>query len=277
VSAPWVQRIGSWARNAPRVEGARRDFTSENNGRNKTMKASTTLKTVLAFAMALTVLPATALAGGTVKAHVTKKGERPKRKVINMAADPNCVKANTKKDGSPKKVGTENAIVSKKGNVKNAIVYVKDGLGDAKFEPPAEKALIDQRGCMYKPHVLTVMTGQTVTVQNSDDTLHNIHSFAKKQRAFNFAQPQKGMTKDVEFKREEIVLVKCDVHPWMSAYVGVFAHPFHGVTSKKGTATLSDLPAGEYTLVAWHEEMGEVEQKVTVKDGEELEVKFEYE
>ncbi|MCB9850913.1 MAG: hypothetical protein H6817_09455 [Phycisphaerales bacterium] len=236
------------------------------------MKARNVIAGTLAGLVAITLLPSAVFAGGTLKATVKKDGERPKRKVIDQAADPNCVKAN---DG--KKVGTENAIVSKGGEVMNAIVYVKDGLGDKTFDPPTEKKEIDQQGCIYRPHVMTVMTGQPLTVKNNDDTLHNIHSFAKKQRAFNFAQPQKGMEKDVDFTREEIVMVKCDVHPWMSAYIGVFAHPFHAVTDKEGTASIADLPPGEYTIGVWHEEFGEKDAKVTIKDGEEATVEFTYE
>lgn len=219
-------------------------------------------------------LAQSALAGGGVKATTKFDGERPKRSVLKMDADQYCATANKKKDGSPKKVGSQEAIVSKSGTLRNVIVFVKDGLGDAKFETPAEMAHLNQEGCMYKPHVQTLQTGQVMLIKNSDATLHNIHSFAKKQRAFNFAQPRKGGEKEVKFARPEIVKVKCDVHPWMSAYVGVFDHPFHAVSGKKGTCELSDLPAGDYTIAAWHETFGEVEQKVTVVDGEAVELEF---
>ncbi len=214
------------------------------------------------------------LAGGGVKATAKFDGERPRRTVLKMDADQYCATANKKADGSPKKVGSEEAIVSKSGMIKNVIVYVKDGLGDAEFEVPTEKAELDQKGCMYHPHVQAVQAKQPIIVKNSDATLHNIHSFAQKQKAFNFAQPKQGDEKEVSFARPEIVKVKCDVHPWMSAYVGVFDHPFHAVTEKDGTCELSDLPAGEYTLAAWHETFGEVEQKVTVADGAAAEVEF---
>jgi len=214
------------------------------------------------------------LAGGGIKATAKYDGERPKRTVLKMDADQYCATANKKDDGSPKKVGSEEAIVNKDGTVRNVIVYVKDGLGDAEFETPTTRAELDQQGCMYHPHVQSLQTKQPMLVRNSDATLHNIHSFAQKQKAFNFAQPKQGDEKEVSFAREEIVKVKCDVHPWMSAYVGVFAHPFHAVTSKKGDCEIADLPAGEYTFVAWHETFGEVEQKVTIADGAAAEVEF---
>ncbi len=167
-------------------------------------------------------------------------------------------------------------MISDEGKVKNVIVYVQDGLKEKAYEPPAEKAVLDQRGCMYHPHVMTVMAGQTITVRNSDDTLHNIHSWARKQRAFNFPQPKKGMERDVSFKRPEIVKFKCDVHPWMLAYIGVFDHPYHAVTDTQGAATIDKLPPGDYTLTAWHEELGELEEKITVKEGEQTAVTFTY-
>lgn len=215
-------------------------------------------------------LPDAVMAGGTLKAHVRKDGERCKRTVVQMDADQFCAKAHDKK------VGSETCIVSKEGDVMYAIVYVKDGLGDQTFEPPADKAVFDQHGCMYVPHVLTVQAGQTIIIRNSDATLHNIHSFAEKQKAFNFAQPTQGAEKEVSFTQPEFVKVKCDVHPWMSAHVGVFAHPFHAVTAKEGACEIANLPAGEYTIAAWHEELGEIEQKVTITEGQTAEVELVY-
>lgn len=223
----------------------------------------------LAAAGLVGVLTSQALAGGTVKASATFEGEKPKRTVIKMEADAYCNKANEKK------VGSEDYLI-KDDKIKNVVIYVKDGLGEATFETPTDKKTLDQVGCMYTPHVMTVQTGQTIEIKNSDDTLHNIHSLPKKQREFNFAQPKKGDTKEVDFKRDEIVKIKCDVHPWMSAYVAVFAHPFHAVTDEEGAATIDNLPPGEYTFAAWHEELGEVEQKGTVVEGEALELTFAF-
>lgn len=234
------------------------------------MRQRKTFQALAAVAVCAGLVSAAMAEGtATVKATVKKGGERCKRTVVKMDADPYCAKAHEKK------VGSETCIVSKDGEVKNAIVYVKDGLGDASFPVPEETKTLDQQGCMYVPHVMTVQTEQKVVIKNSDETLHNIHSFAEKQRQFNFAQPQKDMTKEVTFSRPEFVKVKCDVHPWMSAIVGVFNHPFHNVTAEDGTTRLEKLPAGEYTIAVWHEELGELEQKVTIADGETKEITFE--
>ncbi len=227
----------------------------------------------ICMAAVLAALPAIAFAeGGTIKGKITLEGGKdaaPKRTVVQMTADPFCEKANEKK------VGTENAIVGKDGEVANVIVYIKDGLGDQKFDAPGAPTTIDQIKCMYDPHVMTVQVGQTFTVKNSDETLHNIHGLPQKNEEFNFGQPKAGMTKDLSFKRAEIFKIKCDVHPWMSAYVGVFDHPFHVVTGKDGTFEIKGLPAGKYEVAAWHETFGEMTQSVEVASDATVETNFE--
>ncbi len=208
---------------------------------------------------------------GTVKITAVYQGtSRPKRIVLNMAADPACVNAN-----NGKKVGNVNLLVNKNMTTRNVICFLKNVPNGKNFATPTENAVLDQKGCMYEPHVQTVMTKQPITVKNSDPTLHNIHTFAEKQRSTNFAQPNQGDKRDIEFARSEFVKIKCDVHPWMSAYVGVFDHPYHAVTGKDGSCVL-ELPVGEHTIGGWHEDKNELaEVTVTVKAGEEVEVEIE--
>ena len=209
-----------------------------------------------------------ALVGATLKGKISFDGKRPKRIVLKMDADAFC-----KKHHGDKKVGSETAIVNKDKTVRNVIVYIKEGLsGD--FPVPEDKPVIDQNGCTYKPHVLTCMVKQTVIVRNSDSTLHNIHGLPRKNAEFNFGQPRVKMEKEMTFTKEEIFRVKCDVHPWMSAWVGVFKHPFHDVSGTKGTFEIKDLPAGKYVVAAWHERFGEVTQDVEIADGDEKEISF---
>ena len=229
-------------------------------------------RSMIALAMSLPVMliAASVYAGGSVKASAKFGGDdRPRRTVVKMDADAFC------KGAHSGKIGTEDYLIDKESKaIENVIVYIKDGLGDAEFEAPGDGKVLDQQGCMYIPHVMTIQVGQTLTIKNNDDTLHNIHSFPEKQRPFNFAQPKKGDTKDEVFKREEIIKVKCDVHPWMSAYIGVFKDPYNGITGDDGSVTIEDVPAGKYTFAAWHEELGEVTQEVTVEDGKTAEVEF---
>jgi len=198
---------------------------------------------------------------GSIKGKVTFTGDAPQRRTIQMSADPKCEEANP--DGRTGDL----FIVNDGGAFQNVFVYVKEGQGDTKAEPPAEPAIIDQQGCMYEPHVLGVVVGQTVEIRNSDATLHNVHALPENSKQFNNAMPMKGMTIKKRFTSPEVMVrLKCDVHPWMSAYVGVLDHPHFAVTGADGSFEIENLPAGTYTVEAWHEKAGTQTQKVTVSD-----------
>ena len=124
--------------------------------------------------------------------------------------------------------------------------------------------MFDQKGCQYKPHVLGIQTGQELEVLNSDPTLHNVHSLSKDNPQFNVAQPKVGMKLVKKFDKPETFKVKCEVHTWMGAYIGVFAHPFYAVTGDDGSFSLKKLPVGDYTIEAWHEKYGMQTMKVSV-------------
>ncbi|MCH7993190.1 MAG: hypothetical protein IIB57_01965 [Planctomycetes bacterium] len=234
------------------------------------MNKWSTMVVVLAGAIVLAG-SADALAGATLKGKVSFDGKRPKRKVLKMDADAFC-----KKHHGDKKVGSETAIVNKDKTVRNVIVYIKEGLsGD--FPVPEDKPVIDQNGCTYKPHVLTCMVKQTVIVRNSDSTLHNIHGLPRKNAEFNFGQPRVKMEKEMTFTKEEIFRVKCDVHPWMAAWIGVFKHPFHDVTDKEGKFEISGMGAGSYTLELWHETFGTMTADFTVAKGQTADLDIEFE
>lgn len=207
---------------------------------------------------------------GQVKATAIFTGkDRPGRSVLKMNADAYCVAAN-----KGKRVGTENWIVNSDMQVANVVVFVKEG-ADGEYETPEAAGKLDQNCCVYVPHVQTLMTHQPLTITNSDATLHNVHSLPNKQRPFNKAQTKKGATDTITFKRAEFIKIKCDVHPWMNAYVAVFDHPFSAVTNKNGAATI-DLPPGQYTIGAWHEETGDLaEQQVTIKANETTETQVD--
>ena len=220
-----------------------------------------------------------------IKGKVVLDGTPPKMKALSMSADAVCSKAHKKP------VPSQGLIVYKKqGNaIPFVFVYVKKGVS-GKYDAPKEPVLIDQLGCMYHPHVFGMVAGQEMDIRNSDPVNHNIHSLARKNNAFNFAQPNKGMVKKLTgsatFNKPEVMVkVKCDVHAWMSSYVGVLSHPFFDVTKShtdtkdkaaRGTFEIKNLPAGDYVLEAWHEKFGKVTQKVSVKDGEtkEIEIKM---
>lgn len=233
--------------------------------------------------IAVTLAMATVIVGGAastsvadnglVKGKVIFKGDVGdyKRSVLNTKKDPNCAK-------SKAKIGSESVIINKKTDpttLRNVMVYVKEGI-DKKYDAPGDAITLNQHGCQYKPHVITMMEGQTLTVKNDDDTNHNIHFLPKKNQEMNFTQPKKGMTKDINLEAEAAFKVKCDVHPWMGCYIAVFTHPFHAVTGKDGTFELKGLPAGTYVVEAWHEKFGTQTMEVTVAVDETKEVDFTF-
>jgi len=196
--------------------------------------------------------------GATVKGTVRFQGTLPNLKPINMAADPSCAKLH----GAP--VPAQEVMTDSKGDLQNVIVFVSEGLGDRKFDPPTQPVVIDQKGCMFQPHVLALRANQPIEMINDDSTAHNIHPVPANNREWNKAELP-GSKLAESFPREEIAIpVKCNIHPWMRGYVAVFKHPYFAVTGKDGSFNLSDLPPGTYTIQAWHEKFGTTTQKITV-------------
>jgi plastocyanin len=148
----------------------------------------------------------------------------------------------------------------------NVMVYVSKGLPSGKTWPaPQTPVTLDQNGCQYKPHVMGIMVGQPYRILNSDGVLHNIHTLPKINSAFNKPMPPTLKETTTKFDKSEAVFqIKCDVHPWMTAYVGAFTHPFYSVTGADGKFTISGLDPGTYEITAWHERLGTQTATVTV-------------
>ena len=189
--------------------------------------------------------------GSTVRGIVHFDGKVPAPKPVSMAADPVCAKQHA----TP--ITTQEIVADSKGDLQNVVVFVSEGLGDRTFDaPPAQPVVVEQKGCMYQPHVLAVRASQPLQVVNNDPTSHNIHPIPANNREWNKAEPP-GTKMEETFAREEIAIpVKCNVHPWMRGYIAVFKHPFFAVTGKDGSFDLSNLPHGTYTIKAWHEKLG---------------------
>ncbi len=205
---------------------------------------------------------AAAPAGAGVHGRVVFDGPRPDRSVIETdRSDPKC---SILHGGEP--VLSELRVVSEDGGVQHAFVYVKNApAGD--YPAPSEPAELDQHGCMYVPHILGMRAGQTLNVKNSDETTHNIRSFSKENKPFNISQPKPGI-REREFPKPEMaVKIKCDFHPWMTAYVFAMDHPFYAVTDETGHFSIDGLPDGEYTVTVWHEVWGEQDATITVAGG----------
>jgi plastocyanin len=196
------------------------------------------------------------------------EGTVPKPARIDMSSDPNCLKVH------PSPGTTEDIVTGANGGLENAVVYVAAGLEGRTFQPPAEPAILEQKGCAYKPHVIALQANQKLKVVNSDSTTHNIHPMPANNREWNMSQPP-GVPIEQSFAREEIAIpVKCNVHPWMRGYVAVFKHPYFAVTGKDGSFELKDLPGGTYTITVWHGKLGTQSQKVTVGAGQTQKLEF---
>jgi plastocyanin len=208
--------------------------------------------------------PATAPAvdeanAATITGKVNFSGAKPKVASIDMSANPTCARAHT----TPQK--SEVAVINDNGTVRYTFVWIKKGVPDKQWPVPTTPVSLDQEGCMYKPHVIGVMAGQNIEIKNDDATNHNIHPLPKINQEWNESQPPKGDAKTRNFPREEVMIpVKCNVHPWMRAYIGVVSHPFFAVTGEDGTFTIKGLPPGTYTLEAWHETYGTKDVEITV-------------
>lgn len=209
-------------------------------------------------------------APSSVKGVVKFEGTAPKGTRIDMSQDPLCAKAHS----TP--ATTEDFVVGSDGGFANVVVYVSAGLPAQNSQPPAQPAVLEQKGCQYKPHVLALQAGQKLDVVNSDETTHNIHPNPNNNREWNMTQPH-GMPLEQTFAREEIAIpVKCNVHPWMKGYIAVFKHPYFAVTDKSGNFEIKDLPPGNYTMTAWQEKMTPQVQKVTVGAGEAKTLDFTF-
>jgi hypothetical protein len=176
--------------------------------------------------------------------------------------------------GSPQ-VPDETIVTGPHRGLKNVIVYLKDA-PKATFTLNAP-AVLDQIKTVYVPHVIAVQTGQTLTIKSSDATLHNVHLKALANPDVNYGFTGPGQ-KDVQFAAPEAPFpVKCDVHPWMSAWIAVLDHPWFAVTGDDGSFTIPHVPPGEYTLAAWQEVLPQQEQQITVTSTGSTEADFSFE
>lgn len=205
-----------------------------------------------------------ASAGGTISGRVVLVGDAPAPKKIKVTKD-------NEKCGT--EVLAEDLVVGADKGIQNAVVSVV-GLKGAPPKP-ANPPAIDQKGCVFRPHVTIVGVGAPLDVLNSDGILHNFHTHGSKNPPINRAQPafRKKMTET--FSQPEIIKVSCDAHSWMSGWVVVTDHPYIDATDSAGAFKISDVPPGNHTVELWHETLGKVTKNVTVKAGEETKITFE--
>lgn len=197
-----------------------------------------------------------------VSGRVTFSGRAPAADPIDVSSEPYCREGN----GAPVR---QRVRVDAQSGLADVIVHVKGVAATAAQPIPKEPAVLDQRGCMYRPSVLPIRVGQPLVVRNSDQIMHNVHASARLNPSFNIGQPMAGLEARRVMRAPELAIpVRCDIHDWMEASIAVFDHSFYAVTSSDGSFTISGLPPGEYEIEAWHPTLGKQTKRVKVADSD---------
>lgn len=213
--------------------------------------------------------PATA---ASVAVTVNFEGAAPVPVMMRLDGDPKCVVEN----GAGERAD-ESILLGNGQALQNVFVYVKDGLSGHSFPIPTEPVVLDQDKCRYTPRVLGVRVGQPLAIRNSDPLLHNVRAEGKINQPFNMSTPIEGVSFNRTFATREVMVdVRCDVHAWMRAFVGVLEHPYFGTTGAEGRVALNNLPPGTYTIEAWHEQLGVKTQQITIGARESKDVSFTF-
>lgn len=205
---------------------------------------------------------------GTIVGVVRYEGKVPKPKELKVTtADQPCHKG---------PIMSEKLVLSADKKVQFAVASIK-GITRGKSFPKQDAqnpVTLNQQGCRFRPHVLTVPLGHPLRILNSDGVLHNVHAHTMINDAFNRAMPPKVKQMDVSFAYPERIKFTCDAHGWMKSYVVVAEHPYYAVTGDDGTFRFENVPLGTHTIEVWHEALGKQKQEVTVAAGEEVTVEF---
>lgn len=206
---------------------------------------------------------------GSVAGSVKFEGVAPKGKPIDMAKEPACAKAYS----TP--ATTQQLVTGPNGSLANVLVYVSEGAPDKKFDPPSTTITIEQKNCMYLPHVIGLEVNQKLRVVNSDSNSHNIHPLPKNNHEWNKSQPPGSPPFEEHFDQPEVVIpVKCNIHPWMRSYIAVLKNPYYAITGEDGSFTIKNLPPGTYTLSAWQESHTTQTQQITVAGNKPVTANF---
>jgi plastocyanin len=207
---------------------------------------------------------------GAIKGHIRISGKLPGNPVIRMGMDPMCAKQT-----AGKRIVQEFVVATADGSLANVFVRLQGNVPQTPVS--SQPVMIDQRGCVFSPRVVGVRVGQVLSVKNSDAFLHNTHALSGKDNGFNVGQPTAGNVYNWKAKNEEVMLhLKCDIHNWMNAYIGVVTNPYFAVSDTAGIFQIDKVPPGTYSLQAWHERFGFLTKTVTVKAGATATIDFTY-
>ena len=206
---------------------------------------------------------------GTIKGHIRLTGKEPGNPIIRMGMDPMCARIN-----AGKRVIQENVLCSLDGSLANVFVQLEGTFPQTPV--PTAPVTIDQSACLYHPRMLGARVGQMLQVKNGDELMHNVHGLSARGNGFNISEPKAGMVQQFKLKDEEILRLKCDVHSWLTAYIGVVNYPYFAVADTAGTFESANLPAGTHTIKAWHERYGPLTATVRVRAGATATTDFAY-
>lgn len=216
-------------------------------------------------------LPVRAADTGQIAGTIKLDGPAPARRPIDMSKDPGCAQ---NRNGAAL---AENVVAGADGGLANAVVYISQGLSGT--EPASSSPVkLEQKGCQYAPHVVAVNPGQPMSIVNDDKTIHNVHPDPRPggNKGWNKSQTAGTPPIEVVWANEEVAIpVKCNIHPWMRAYIVVVKGPY-GVSGENGAFKLDGVPPGTYTLTAWHETFGTLTKAVTVTAGKAANADFTY-
>lgn len=209
---------------------------------------------------------------GSIKGHVMWTGDRPDPL-------PPLVMGEKESQGCHHEAGAgldttdQSLLIGENGGIANVVLMIEvDGM---KPKVPSEPIELDQKGCRFDPHVVIVPVGATLKYANSDETNHNIHSFAKKNQAIN-QNVAGGTTFEQKLEKDEVIDIKCDIHPWMSGYIVVSEASHNALSGKDGAFEITGLPPGDYKISYWHETLGKGKtEAVTVTAGAAADAKIE--
>lgn len=206
----------------------------------------------------------------TLSGSVVLDGAPPAPRLIDMSAEPVC------RQMHPQGVKFSDVVTGPGGALADVVVFIRSGLGNYRFPAPSNPVQIDQKGCLYNPRIVALMVGQRLEIRNSDSTLHNIHSMARENPTWNRSEPE-GATIFETFPRAELAVpLVCNVHPWMRGFAFVFDNPYYAITGAAGKFTIPNLPPGDYTMEAWQERYGVLDQAITIAPHSSVSLHFTF-
>jgi hypothetical protein len=227
----------------------------------------TTALIAAALAGTISTVPIITLHAGSITGAITFRDEPPKLPAVKVSKD---------QDYCGEVLPNETYTIDSNGGLKNVVVFIESAPSSEAPEPKLN--VLENNGCRYSPRIMAMHKGERLRVRNNDPKLHIPHSYLNARTVFNLSLPFRGTSIDAtqKIRQSGVMKVVCDTHAWMLAYIHVFDHPFFAVTDERGMFAIANIPAGTYTLTAWHEDAGMRSQEIAVSESGDVRVDFEF-